>query len=94
MQVCVETYTDHRGHEAPCRLHLDVRTIEITEIVDRWYGEDYCYFKVKTATGDTYILRFDEDTAEWGLTMFQSAQPHVVPREFLTNKRPARALTM
>jgi hypothetical protein len=94
MQVCVETHTDHRGHELPCRLHFDARTIDIVEIVDRWYGEDYCYFKVKTSAGDTYILRFDEDSAEWGLTMFQSAQPHDVPREFLSNKRPARTLAM
>ena len=94
MQVCVETYTDHRGHELPFRLHLDTRTVDFTEIVDRWYGDDYCYFKVRAADGDLYILRFDEDCAEWGLTMFKSAQPHTVPREFLANKRPARALTM
>ena len=94
MQVCVETATDRRGHEVPLRLLLDARTIEIAEIVDRWYGDDYCYFKVRTETGDIYILRFDEESGEWGLTMFKSAQPHAVPREFLTNKRPASALTM
>jgi hypothetical protein len=94
MQVCVETYTDRMDHEVPCRLHLDARTVEIAEIVDRWYGDDYCYFKVKTGAGDLYILRFDETCAEWGLTMFKSAQPHAVPREFLANKRPASALTM
>ena len=94
MQVCVETCSDHGGAEVPCRLHLDTRILDIAEIVDRWYGDDYCYFKVKTDAGDTYILRFDEDSAEWALTMFQSAQPHIVPREFLASKRPASALTM
>ena len=94
MQVCVETYSDHRGREEPCRLDLDARTVDIAEIIDRWYGEDYCYFKVRSGAGDVYILRFDEDRAEWGLTMFQSAQPHAVPREFLVNKRPASASIM
>jgi len=94
MRVCVETCSDRRGAEVPLRLHLEARTVDIAEIIDRWYGDDDCYFKVRTATGDTYMLRFDEDSAEWELTMFQSAQPHPVPREFLANKRPANALTM
>ncbi len=94
MQVCVETVTDRMGQEVPLRLHLEARSIDIVEIVDRWYGDDYCYFKVRTEADDLYILRFDEDSAEWGLTMFKSAQPHTVPREFLANKRPPRALTM
>jgi hypothetical protein len=94
MQVCVETVTDRVGQEVPLRLHLEARSIDIVEIVDRWYGDDYCYFKVRTEAGDLYILRFDEDSAEWGLTMFKSAQPHTVPREFLANKRPPSALTM
>jgi hypothetical protein len=68
--------------------------VDFAEVIDRWHGEDYCYFKVKSRAGDLYILRFDEDCAEWGLTMFKSAQPHAVPREFMTKKRPASALTM
>ena len=94
MQVCVETWSDRDGNEVPCRLHLDARIVDIAEVIDRWHGEDYCYFKVRSAAGDLCILRFDEDRAEWGLTMFQSAQPHAVPPEFLRNKRPASALTM
>jgi len=42
------------------------------EIVDQWYGPDYCYFKVKGNDGGLYILRFDKGCAEWALTMFQS----------------------
>ena len=94
MQVCVETWSDRDWNEVPCRLHLDARIVDIAEVIDRWHGEDYCYFKVRSAAGDLYILRFDEDRAEWGLTMFQSAQPHAVPPEFLRNKRPASSLTM
>ncbi len=93
MRVCVETSREG-GTEVPFRLHLDVRSLDIADVIDRWYGEDYCYFKVQTADGDTYILRFDEERGEWALTMFRTAQPHAVPREFQSNKRPATALTM
>ena len=46
--------------------------VEIVENVDQWYGQDYCYFKIKGNDGNLYILRFDEGRAEWELTMFQS----------------------
>lgn len=94
MRVCVEKCSESGGAEVPCRLHLDARTIDIAEIVDRWYGQDYCYFKVRSSAGDLYILRFDEGRAEWDLTMFQSGHPHAVPPEFLANKRPPAALRM
>lgn len=94
MWVRVETSSERGEDEVPRRLEFDARSVDIAEIVDRWHGEDYCYFKVKSAAGDVYILRFDHARGDWGLTMFQSARPHAVPPEFLRNKRPATALTM
>lgn len=71
MQVQVESCADHLGVERPVRLRFDAREVEIVENVDRWYGSDYCYFKIKGHDGNLYILRFDEGRAEWELTMFQ-----------------------
>jgi hypothetical protein len=62
----------HLGVEMPVRLGFGGRAVEIVEIVDQWYGSDYCYFKIKGSDGNLYILRFDEGNAEWELTMFQS----------------------
>jgi hypothetical protein len=75
MQVQVERCADHLGVERPVRFRFDAREIEIVENVDRWYGSDYCYFKIKGNDGNLYILRFDEGRAEWELTMFQSERP-------------------
>jgi hypothetical protein len=74
MQVQVEHRTGHLGVEVPVpvRFRFDGREIEIVEIVDHWYGPDYCYFKIKGNDGNLYILRFDEGRVEWELTMFQS----------------------
>jgi hypothetical protein len=72
MQVQVERCGDHLGVERPVRFRFAAREVEIVENVDRWYGSDYCYFKIKGNDGNLYILRFDEARAEWELTMFQS----------------------
>ena len=72
MQVQVERCADHRGVERPMRFRFDAREIEIVENVDRWYGSNYCYFKIKGSNDNLYILRLDEGRAEWELTMFQS----------------------
>ena len=71
MQVKVESCADHLGVERPVRLRFDAREVEIVENVDRWYGSDYCYFKIKGHDGNLYILRFDQGRADWELTMFQ-----------------------
>jgi hypothetical protein len=72
MQVQVESQTNGNGIENPRRLRLDGRTIEVIENVDRWFGPDYCYFKVKGDDGNLYILRLDEARGVWELIMFQN----------------------
>ena len=72
MQAQVERCADHLGLERPVRFRFGRREVEIVEIVDQWYGLDYCYFKVKGSDGNLYILRFDGGRAEWELTMFQN----------------------
>jgi hypothetical protein len=71
MRVQVESIADCRGVEMPRRFHLDGRKVEIVESDDQWHGADYRYFKVTGDDGNFYILRFDEPSSEWDLTMFQ-----------------------
>jgi hypothetical protein len=54
------------------RFRLDGRSVEVIENLDRWYGPDYAYFKVRGDDGNLYILRLDEAGDAWELTMFQS----------------------
>lgn len=72
MRVHVECYAGHRGDKTPRRFDLDGRTIEVKEILDQWQGTDYRYFKLRGEDGNLYILRHDEATAQWDLTLFKS----------------------
>jgi hypothetical protein len=78
MKVQVERCAGHLGVEMPVRFWFDAREVEIVETIDRWYGPDYCYLKIKDKDGNLYILRFDEGREEWELTMFQSPGPHAM----------------
>jgi hypothetical protein len=53
------------------RLLADTRVVEIEEIVDRWPGERFSYFKVMDGAGNIYILRREEGQEKWDLVMFQ-----------------------
>jgi len=70
MLIRVECYAGHRGDETPRRFFLGERPVEVSEIIDRWLGEDHRYFKVRSADGTVYILRHDERGGDWELTMY------------------------
>jgi len=72
MKVQVELCAGPLGLEMPMCFRFGRREVEIVETVDRWYGPNYCYFKIKGNDGYLYILRFEQGRAEWELTMFQS----------------------
>ena len=87
MRVQVESVADHRRIETPTRFHLDQRKVEIVENSDQWHGVDYRYFKVKGDDGNVYILRFEERSNEWALTMFQSPQAETSATQAYLEKR-------
>jgi hypothetical protein len=79
MQVHIESDADGSCVEKLRRFRLGGRSIEVIENIDRWFGPDYCYFKVRGDDGSLYILRLDEARNECELTMFQTAHVHPSP---------------
>ena len=72
MIVSVECYAGHRGEQTPRRLRLDGRTVELVELLDCWLAPDHRYFKMRAEDDATYILRHNEPSGRWELTLYQA----------------------
>jgi len=89
MRIQIETHADLRA--APRRLYRGERRIDITEIVDQWYGPGYRYVKVKAHDNSVYILRFDEICDHWELIMFCAASAQAWQRKYHDLARSAQS---
>jgi hypothetical protein len=72
LNVGVECYAGHRGEQTPRTLILGDRRIAVVEVLDAWLAHDHRYFKLRTEDGDTYLVRHDERSDTWELTMFRA----------------------
>jgi hypothetical protein len=70
MKIKVESYSDSKGQESPTRFMLGTRTIEVESCVDRWYGEQACYFRVLGNDENSYILKGPLEDGSWELVSF------------------------
>lgn len=81
-RVDVECYSGYRADERPLRFTLSAptssRTYQVRELLDRWYGEDDLFFKVRADDGNVYILRsilrHRESDGRWSLEAFRSGR--------------------
>jgi hypothetical protein len=71
MDVKVECHAGYRGEETPRRVELDGRRVEVVEVLDRWYGPDHRYFKLRGDDGAVYLVRHDEQADRWELRLYQ-----------------------
>jgi hypothetical protein len=72
LTVGVECYAGHRGEQTPRTLILGDRRIAVAEVLDAWVAPEYRYFKLKDADANTYLVRHDEGSNTWELTMFRA----------------------
>jgi hypothetical protein len=74
MLLEVNCQQNHLGNgQEPYAFHIGQRRLGVRQVQDRWLATDYCYFKVETEDGSTYILRHDERSALWEMILFQAA---------------------
>lgn len=67
----VEWRASEAGTPAPVSFGVPGAVRAVTEVVDRWPGEGYVYFRVRTADGAAWILRHDTDRDRWTLHAFE-----------------------
>jgi hypothetical protein len=72
--IQVECYAGAKADETPRRFSAEGQTIEVSEVLDRWYQIESKpewplanYFKVSTADGRVYLLKHDLESDEWFL---------------------------
>lgn len=71
MSLRVECREGAAGPE-PLRFGTCGRMREVAEVVDRWPGEGYCYFRVRTRDGARFLLRHDTENDRWRIAAFES----------------------
>lgn len=73
--IQVECYAGAKADETPRRFTWERRTIELSEVLDRWYQVESKpewpradYFKVRAAIDEKeYLLKHDLESDEWFL---------------------------
>jgi hypothetical protein len=65
----VQCYSGSKADERPIRFQLDEHDYLVEEILDRWYGPEDTYFKVRADDGNLYILRHHPMTDTWSLVL-------------------------
>ncbi len=70
MKVKVESQSDSKGQESPTRFTLGTRIIQVEACVDRWHGEQACYFRVLGSDENSYILKGPLEDGSWELVSF------------------------
>jgi hypothetical protein len=71
MRVEVESYSGFKADERPLRFRLGDRSYEVVELLDKWYGPNETWFKVKASDGGLYILKLSAE-GEWALASFRT----------------------
>src|SRR5262249_13557752 len=67
LPIHVDAYSGYKANERPLRFWLDADIYEIVTIEERWHDPTAEYFKVRTADGKLFLLRYDEREDEWTL---------------------------
>jgi hypothetical protein len=59
-----------RNAGRPLRFVLGEQTIEVQDLLDRWYGEQVDYFRVRDQDGHLYVIKHLRAQDRWELTSF------------------------
>ena len=72
LAIGVDCYAGHRGEQTPRALILGDHRIDVAEVMDAWLAPEYRYFKLRGVDDNTYLVRHDERSSTWELTMFRA----------------------
>jgi hypothetical protein len=71
VKIEVECYAGYKADERPLGFRMGGRWLEVSEVLDQWYGPGDTYFKVRAATEESFILRRHAG-GEWTLDAYRA----------------------
>lgn len=77
----VSAYSGYRVDERPTAVVWEGSAHAVVEILDRWYGVGYLYFKVRLDNGAWLLLRHDEWVRWWDGAPLESASSRTASPE-------------
>lgn len=72
IRLTVRTYSGYKADERPVSFTFGEKTCDVVEIIDRWYGLDHAYFKLRASDGNLYVLRHHLEDEEWEMVMMEA----------------------
>lgn len=72
MLIKVEMRPASYGMPEPVTFNIGNRHVVVSHVIDRWLAASHSYFKLEADDGGIYILRHDEQSDRWELTLFRA----------------------
>lgn len=64
-KIEVIAYSGYRANERPMYFLCAGKRVEVTRLLDRWYGLEHDYFKVLGSDGSVYLLKWHRTLDLW-----------------------------
>ena len=66
-KIKVTEYSGYKANERPIRFKIRDKELDVEEIIDRWYGQEHDYFKVRASDNKIYILKWHRGLDVWSI---------------------------
>jgi hypothetical protein len=67
LPIQVICYSGYKPNERPCTFLADEQLYDVQEVLQRWREHFFDFFKVRTTSGQTFVLRYEQETEQWTL---------------------------
>ena len=58
-KINVQCYSGYKANERPISFKIGDKSLKVEEIIDKWYGTEYTYFKLQADDKNIYILKYE-----------------------------------
>ncbi len=66
-KIDVVTYSGYKANERPLSFKFKGKKLNVLEIINRWYGQEHDYFKIKASDNRIYILKWHRTLDFWSI---------------------------